>query len=143
MQLGGKVRSTIMSHDKNMKTYTEKTIKEPGWYFVYHTHPEIAGREKFMEIDEDCISNGWLQCRQYAGTYIGPIAPPKIEEEEIPFDLPPAPKFNVGETVMYNPYRETVIIDKIHKILWNNTEWGYYLGDGWLGEKHLFYPQFS
>jgi hypothetical protein len=48
---------------------------EPGWYFFYPSAQNKYECEKFVKIDQDAIDDGWLRCRKYAGTYMGPITP--------------------------------------------------------------------
>ena len=62
--------------------FSEATIKTPGWYFCYPKHPEAGGKPKYVEIDQDAIEDGWLRCRKYAGTYMGPIIPPSLANDE-------------------------------------------------------------
>lgn len=59
------------------RDFTEQTLTTPGWYFVYPTkQPGDYGRPKFMEVTQESIEEGWLKCKAYAGTYLGPIEPP-------------------------------------------------------------------
>jgi hypothetical protein len=59
--------------------FTEKTVTEPGWYWFEPACPGMTGGyPKFIQVDQDAISDGWLKCRKYAGKYAGPIEPPDM-----------------------------------------------------------------
>jgi len=62
-----------------MKSYTEKTIPEPGWYFWYPQYPEAGRVPQFIKVEEDTLEGKWLECKGYAGSYYGP------------YDIPAAP----------------------------------------------------
>jgi hypothetical protein len=64
--------------ETNCSAFSEVTIKNPGWYFFYPKHPDKYERPKFVEVGQDSIDDGWLRCRKYAGTYMGPIVPPSL-----------------------------------------------------------------
>jgi hypothetical protein len=86
---------------------TEQTITEPGWYWFEPACPGMTGGyPKFVQVDQDAISYGWLKCLKYAGKYAGPIEPPDMAspvrvydhegEQGGTFTEQPAPK--VGST---------------------------------------------
>ena len=58
--------------------FSEITLKTPGWYFFYPKHPHPFERPKFVHVEESDIEDGWLHCKKYAGTYMGPIIPPSL-----------------------------------------------------------------
>ena len=56
-----------------MKSFDETTLQSPGWYWFTPKYPEAGGNKQFLNVDQDAIDGKWLQCRRYAGKYIGPI----------------------------------------------------------------------
>lgn len=67
----------ITQHQASGERFTEQTLSCEGWYFFYPKFPTKFDKPKFVEVDQDAIEEGWLKCKRYAGTYIGPIIPPQ------------------------------------------------------------------
>lgn len=67
---------------ENYERFTEETIQTEGWYFFYPKHPGKYERPKFVLVDSDSIEGGYLKCKRYAGTYVGPVQPPAQEATE-------------------------------------------------------------
>ena len=51
----------------------ERTISESGWYWFIPKFQKIAGRPKFVLVDDDAVEGGYMNCKMYAGEYIGPM----------------------------------------------------------------------